>query len=115
MTGPESLDYSDAERAPMPAEQGAAGLIPRALGQLFAMLGGSGRSRPAYSVRASYLEIYNESINDLLNPESTNLQLRWQSKTGCFVENLLQVECESVADAMAVFSEGTRNRKVIAI
>ena len=65
-------------------------------------------------MRASYLELYNESVNDLLNPESTNLALRWQARTGAFVENLLQVECESVDDAMAVFSEGTRNRKVMA-
>ena len=31
-------------------------------------------------MRASYLEIYNETLNDLLNPESTNLQLRWQAE-----------------------------------
>ena len=30
MTGPESLDYTDSEEAPMPSERGAAGLIPRA-------------------------------------------------------------------------------------
>ena len=96
----------------MPSERGAAGLITRALGQLFSMLGASGRPPAGYTVRASYLELYNEAINDLLNPDSTNLQLRWQTKTGAFVENLLQVECESVADAMAVFAEGTRNRKV---
>ncbi|KAL1500229.1 hypothetical protein AB1Y20_012898 [Prymnesium parvum] len=109
MTGPESLDYSDAEQAPLPGEHGAAGLIPRALGELFTMLGTPSHS---HFVRASYLELYNEAINDLLNPESTNLQLRWQAKTGVFVENLLQVDCEGVADAIAVFAEGTRNRKV---
>ena len=41
-------------------------------------------------VRASYLELYNEQINDLLNPDSTNLQLRAHAQTGVFVENLLQ-------------------------
>ena len=66
----------------------------------------------APQVRASYLELYNEQINDLLNPESTNLQLRAHAQTGVFVENLLQVDCEGVADAMMVFAEGIRNRKV---
>jgi len=109
MTGPESLDYSDSDQAPMPGENNMAGLIPRALGQLFKSCGKGSK------VRASYLELYNESINDLLNPDSTNLQLRFQSKAGAFVENLLQVDCESVADAMAVFAEGTANRKVVVV
>ena len=113
MSGPESLDLGE-DGAPAPLESSAAGLMPRALGQLFSLLGSrqDGRLPAGCSVRASYLELYNESINDLLNPDSTNLQLRWQVKTGAFVENLLQVDCESVIDAMAVFNEGTRNRKV---
>ena len=48
-------------------------------------------------MRASYLELYNEQINDLLNPESTNLQLRAHAQTGVFVENLLQACIEPVA------------------
>jgi hypothetical protein len=63
-------------------------------------------------VRASYLEIYNETLNDLLNPSSTGLQLRYEAKRGAFVQNLLQVDCESLEDAMLVLAEGMRNRKV---
>lgn len=62
-------------------------------------------------VRASYLEIYNDQLNDLLNPASVNLQLRYETKRGPFVQNLLQVDCESLDDAMLVLTEGTRNRK----
>ena len=35
-----------------------------------------------------------------------------QTRGGAFVENLLQVECENAEDAMLVFHEGMRNRKV---
>ena len=33
-----------------------------------------------FLVRCSYIEIYNESINDLLNPNSLNLQLQEDKK-----------------------------------
>ena len=115
MTGPESLEHTDDEQPPLPTDESPQGLIPRGVGALFAMIAqqeAAGRLPGGCSVRASYLELYNESLNDLLNPESTNLQLRSHAKTGAFVENLLQVECEGVADAMMVFAEGTRNRKV---
>ena len=71
--------------------------MPRTLGTLFATIAQwthEGRLSTC-SVRASYLELYNEQINDLLNPESTNLQLRNSPTAGTYVENLLQVECES--------------------
>ena len=113
MTGPETLDFS--EEAPPAAAEGPHGLIPRGVGALFDLIAveqDSGRLPGGCSVRASYLELYNESFNDLLNPESTNLQLRTHPTQGAFVENLLQVDCESVNDAMMVFAEGTRNRKV---
>ena len=115
MTGPDSLALSVDERPPLPTDESPLGLIPRGVGALFDLIAqeeAAGRLTGGCSVRASYLELYNESLNDLLNPESTNLQLRSHVKTGAFVENLLQVECESVADAMMVFAEGTRNRKV---
>ena len=95
------------------ADDGPEGLIPRALGALFALIGrAQAGGAPPTSVRASYLELYNEQINDLLNPASTNLNLRWNASAGAFVQDLLQVECENVGDAQLVFEEGTRNRKV---
>jgi kinesin family protein 15 len=34
------------------------------------------------------LEIYNEVITDLVNPDATNLQIREDIKRGCYVEDL---------------------------
>ena len=78
--------------------------MPRTLGTLFATIAQWTREGrlSTCSVRASYLELYNEQINDLLNPESTNLQLRAHAQTGVFVENLLQASrlCNVPWDAL---------------
>jgi len=39
-------------------------------------------------VRASYLQIYNEQISDLLRPDHQQLNIREDKKRGVFVENL---------------------------
>ena len=39
-------------------------------------------------MRASYLQIYNEIISDLLKPDRTNLTIREDKKKGVFVEGL---------------------------
>ena len=43
-----------------------------------------------YSVKCSFLEIYNETITDLLRPSSGNLNLREDMKRGCYVDNLTE-------------------------
>ena len=49
------------------------GLIPRSIKYLWTRMA---QSSDRYSVKASFLEIYNEQINDLLNPKKTNLNCR---------------------------------------
>jgi hypothetical protein len=38
-----------------------------------------------YSIKASFTEIYNEQIKDLLNPTSGVLHCRWNPANGFFV------------------------------
>lgn len=63
------------------------------------------------SMKASYYEIYNEHVKDLLRPVNTSLQVRWSIETGFFVENLFMVECQVLDDFVCVLEEGLRNRK----
>jgi kinesin family protein 3/17 len=39
-------------------------------------------------IRCSFLQIYNESISDLLRPENKDLRVREKVNKGLFVENL---------------------------
>ena len=39
-------------------------------------------------IRASYLQIYNENISDLLKKDRVSLQIREDKKRGVFVEGL---------------------------
>ncbi|KAE9026668.1 hypothetical protein PR003_g13015 [Phytophthora rubi] len=87
------------------------GLIPRALKHLFALL----EQAPVEVktvVRASYCEIYNEQVFDLLNPGSGALNVRWNARAGFYVQDLLVVRCDSLSDVLAVVHEGHRNRHV---
>ncbi|RKO92742.1 P-loop containing nucleoside triphosphate hydrolase protein, partial [Blyttiomyces helicus] len=84
------------------------GLVPRALRFLFDRIGKETRS--VFTTRAAYLEIYNEQVLDLLNPNSSALPVRWSTTKGFYVENLFIVECDVLDDCLAVLEEGLRNR-----
>ncbi|XP_055854033.1 kinesin-like protein KIF12 [Episyrphus balteatus] len=87
------------------------GLIFRSFLYLFQLI--KNRKETNFILKASFLEIYNEKVIDLLNPGSARkpLAVRWSKKSGgFFVENLFTVDCEELDDLLAVLEEGMRNR-----
>lgn len=89
----------------------SAGIIPRSLRFLYDQLSRLGpETGIKYTIRASYLEIYNEQVQDLLNRRGTELNVRWDQERGFFVENLFIVECEVLDDCLAVLEEGELSR-----
>ncbi|KAM7345513.1 kinesin-like protein 98A isoform 2-T2 [Cochliomyia hominivorax] len=73
------------------------GLIPRICSELFARMRVGQESGTSYKTHASYLEIYNERVKDLLGPQTSGhgLRVREHRTLGPYVENLSQ---HSVAD-----------------
>jgi kinesin family protein 3/17 len=64
-------------------------------------------------VRASYLEIYNEEIQDLLNKKAVSQRLELHDKdTGVYVKDLSTFVVKSPDDMMKIFQEGNLNRHV---
>ena len=76
------------------------GLMPRMFEYLVSRIAQEQRTTATasqYTVTCSSLEIYNETITDLLVPSSKNLQSRRGTNSGCTskVEGLTEVEIES--------------------
>jgi hypothetical protein len=74
------------------------GIIPRSVEEIFAYITTTASRRTRFLVRASYLQIYNEQIQDLLKPPAKTangstsinggLAIREDKKRGVFVEGL---------------------------
>lgn len=87
------------------------GLTPRAVQSLFQMLDGSGLE---FIVRVSYIEIYNEDVNDLLRPENTGLKVFEDAVTGAYVKDLTEVAVCTMDDALKLLARGNEFRHVSA-
>ncbi|KAG0565723.1 hypothetical protein KC19_7G010200 [Ceratodon purpureus] len=94
------------------------GMTPRVFEYLFAKIQQEEEAQKheklKYKCRCSFLEIYNEQVSDLLEPSSTNLQMREDSNKGVYVEGLLEVEVQNVQDVLHLLLLGATNRKVAA-
>lgn len=61
-------------------------------------------------VRASYLQIYNEIISDLLRSERQNLQIREDKKRGVFVEGLSEWAVRTPSEIFSLIQKGAQSR-----
>ena len=62
-----------------------------------------------YRVKASFAQIYNEQIDDLLRPSSTNLKLKPTPTGGYAVDGLAEVQCKTAAQLLQAFDSGRRH------
>ncbi|CAK9265534.1 unnamed protein product [Sphagnum jensenii] len=94
------------------------GITPRIFEYLFARILKEEEERKLehlqYVCKCSFLEIYNEQITDLLEPTSSNLQIREDCNSGVYVENLSEVEVKSMQDVVHLLLKGAGNRRVAA-
>ncbi|XP_005097334.1 chromosome-associated kinesin KIF4A isoform X2 [Aplysia californica] len=86
------------------------GVIPRVLQDLFQHI--QDKEDIEFSVRLSYMEIYNEELHDLLCPvaQRATLAIREESNGGIKIQGLREVEVTSFTETMRHLSEGSHGR-----
>jgi len=90
------------------------GIIPRSMEEIFKYIENSSNKSKTFMVRASYLQIYNEVITDLLKKDMSPLQIREDKKKGVFVEGLSEWVVRSPIDIYNLMKDGMRNRATAA-
>ncbi|GLT72781.1 hypothetical protein SLA2020_446850 [Shorea laevis] len=93
----------------MHGDHNAPGVIPLAIKDVFSMIQDTpGRE---FLLRVSYLEIYNEVINDLLDPTGQNLRVR-EDAQGTYVEGIKEEVVLSPGHALSFIAAGEEHRHV---
>ncbi|XP_029947689.1 kinesin-like protein KIF17 [Salarias fasciatus] len=87
------------------------GVIPRAFEHIFESIQCAENTK--FLVRASYLEIYNEEIRDLLGSDTKQrLELKEHPERGVYVRDLSMHTVHSVRECERIIEHGWRNRAV---
>ncbi|KAG8473685.1 hypothetical protein CXB51_035987 [Gossypium anomalum] len=93
----------------MHGDHNAPGIIPLAIKDVFSIIQDTpGRE---FLLRVSYLEIYNEVINDLLDPTGQNLRVR-EDAQGTYVEGIKEEVVLSPGHALSFIAAGEEHRHV---
>ena len=86
------------------------GIMPRSFEDVFRRIEGDSE-QTQFLIRASYLEIYNEEIRDLLAKNPRNrLDLHEKPDSGVYVRDLSYFAVKSVAEIQDVLKIGMKNR-----
>ncbi|RNC54920.1 putative Unc104-like kinesin, partial [Trypanosoma cruzi] len=87
------------------------GIIPRAIEEVFTSIEASRHENMRFLVRASYMQIYNEVILDLLKPTTArSLVVRHTPQRGVYVEGLSEWVVRSPHDVYGLIERGTSLR-----
>jgi len=87
------------------------GIIPRAFHDIFNQI--AERKERSHMVRASFLEIYNEEIRDLLSKDQTKrLDLRENVERGIYIDGLSTFTVSCPSELLTVLNVGNKNRTV---
>ncbi|XP_045404473.1 kinesin-like protein KIF17 isoform X2 [Lemur catta] len=95
----------------LPEPPSQRGIIPRAFEHIFESVQCAENTK--FLVRASYLEIYNEDVHDLLGADTKQkLELKEHPEKGVYVRGLSMHTVHSVAQCEHIMEMGWKNRSV---
>ncbi|CAA0401084.1 unnamed protein product [Arabidopsis thaliana] len=93
----------------MHGNQRSPGIIPLAVKDAFSII--QETPRREFLLRVSYFEIYNEVVNDLLNPAGQNLRIR-EDEQGTYIEGIKEEVVLSPAHALSLIAAGEEHRHI---
>ncbi|KAJ3109854.1 hypothetical protein HDU97_000084 [Phlyctochytrium planicorne] len=85
------------------------GIIPQAIDDVFSFIREQ-KDDKEYLLRVAYLEIYNETIRDLLAPDQKDLRIHEDRKRGVYVSPLKEEIVTTPKQVMKVIQRGEQNR-----
>ncbi|EER10798.1 kinesin heavy chain, putative [Perkinsus marinus ATCC 50983] len=90
------------------------GIIPRSMAEIFEYI--ACHNHLTFTVRASYLQIYNETVSDLLptvvNPPSSNLNIRHDTRRGVYVDGLSEYVVREPGEVYDLMRRGNASRAI---
>ena len=97
------------------------GIIPRSFNYIYKEIskaqnnnsntnGTEENNKNKYNIYLSFIQIYLESIQDLLDLNSKEIRIREDPETGVFLEGVQWVKCTSPEECYSVFHSGEINR-----
>jgi hypothetical protein len=100
--------YTMGTHPPSGPEDPGRGVIPRAIEDVFSRADADADA-DALLVRVSFLEIYNETLRDLLNPDADprSLAIREDGAGAIAVAGVREVVCRSAAEALGCLERGS--------
>ena len=96
----------------MYGNQQSPGIVPLSVESIFAFI----QETPdrEFLISCSYIEVYNESINDLLNPNGENLVIQEDKKNGLIINGLTEEICTSLNQVNSILYIGETNKQFAA-
>jgi len=84
------------------------GIIPRAFDYIFEEM--SKDTEHKYNISISFIQIYLESIQDLLEPKNREIRIREDPEQGVYLEGVQKVKVNNISDVNRYFILGEKNR-----
>lgn len=108
----------DLELTNLSAPKMEAGIVPRVLHRLFSLLHAAENTE--FSVKCSYVELYNEELRDLLisdnapinNQQPGGLRLYEDGKKGVLIQGLEECAARTLKEALSIVNKGVQKRQV---
>jgi len=93
------------------------GIIPRAINYIFDQMNkitnnqeGKNQSGDKFSVYVSFIQLYLESIQDLLEPELKDIKIREDPEKGVYLEGVHRIKCTTPSQCKELFHMGEKYR-----